>query len=557
MLKRLRAAYRTAARSLSDEQGSTLPEVMVSVIVSAVTMSVVAGAVVAVGALTTEMVNTGVVASESAYTDLRWSNDVRAAVAIEATDGTQAKLTIPGTAGKCSTTEWLTGAGGLGLIVKTVAYPTMSVNACTGPPATPTSEELVASSTELAFLYKNPGGRVITFASGNPTLAAANKPGSVSYDAWESLTIGVATLRTTAAAGTGWERPIISTRAASTILGSGAGAVTAGTADVLGGDLIASNYLIETTAGSGVAGWADAAAASAQFNGATGIASDVAGNLYVADRDNHRIRKISTTGNVTTVAGSGAAGYRDDVGVAALFWAPEDVAIDAAGNTFVADAGNHVIRKISPDGIVTTLAGKPGIAGFANGAGSAASFNGPASLVIAASGDIYVAERIGNRIRKVTPAGVVTTVSGDGGTTLYNAPRGIAISAAGDLYVADTGNHRILMVTTAGVRSHIAGSTRRIAGFLDGGATSSRFSSPTGVAIDADGNIFVTDSGNKAIRQVTAYGTVVTVAGGAASGSSNGTTQSATFSAPVDVTLVPGDRLAIIDRSAHKVRSLR
>lgn len=208
-------------------------------------------------------------------------------------------------------------------------------------------------------------------------------------------------------------------------------------------------------AGTGNAGRLDGPGVQASFNGATGIARDAQGSLYVADTGNNVIRKVDAAGNVTTLAGSGQAGYSNGAGPAAQFNAPGGIALDAQGNLYVADTGNQVIRKITPDGAVSTLAGS-GVKGETNGTGTAAAFDAPAAIAVDAAGNLVVADRGGNTVRRVTPTGAVTTLAGDGSAghvdgalTLaeFNGPSGLAIDASGTVYVADPGNNCVREIT--------------------------------------------------------------------------------------------------------------
>ena len=260
--------------------------------------------------------------------------------------------------------------------------------------------------------------------------------------------------------------------------------------------------LVTTFAGS-TSGSTDGALA--EFDLPFGVAVDAAGNVYVADAGNHRIRKVTAAGVVTTLAGSGVAGDDDGTGTAAQFDLPSGVAVDAAGNVYVADAGNHRIRKITAAGVVTTLAGST--FGYLDGTGAAAQFNSPFGVAVDAAGNVYVADTNNERIRKITAAGVVTTlagstfgyVDGTGAAAKFNFPLGVAVDAVGNVYVADAQNNRIRKITAAGVVTTLAGSTL---GFADGTGAAARFANPFGVAVDAAGNIYVADTANHRIRQI-------------------------------------------------------
>jgi sugar lactone lactonase YvrE len=281
-------------------------------------------------------------------------------------------------------------------------------------------------------------------------------------------------------------------------------------------------YRFITLAGSTNAGNQDGAGGSAQFNFETGVASDKAGNVYVADTYNSTIRKISPAGVVTTVAGSaGMPGNANGVGSAARFLWPNGVSVDEGGTVYVADTYNNTIRKITPGRSVSTLAGAAGIAGFADGMGGAARFSQPGALAVDSNGALYVADGGNNSIRRVTPGGMVATLAGwtnagyaDGlGTNaLLNGPAGITVDGMGNVFFADTGNNTIRKIATNGVVSTLAG-LAGTAGHADGVGTNAQFNGPAGVAVDAAGNVFVADTYNYTVRRVASDGTVTTIAG--------------------------------------------
>lgn len=263
--------------------------------------------------------------------------------------------------------------------------------------------------------------------------------------------------------------------------------------------------VVTTIAGS-AQGFVDNTGTSAQFNVPIGICNDATGNLYIADYSNHKIRKITSSGVVTTIAGS-TQGFSDGLGTSAKFDSPNGVCIDASGNIYVADFVNHKVRKITPTGTVTTLAGSS--AGFADGAGSSAQFNGPSGVCIDASGNVYVSDYYNNRIRKITSAGVVTTFAGSGtaggangiGTTAqFYYPSGVGIDGFGNIYVGDYYNYKVRKITPSAVVSDYAGST---AGFNDGPSSTAKFGYPYGVCSDASGYIYVADWSNHRIRKIT------------------------------------------------------
>ena len=319
-------------------------------------------------------------------------------------------------------------------------------------------------------------------------------------------------------------------------------------------------WVVSTFAGSGRAGSSDGTAA--RFDDPTGVAVDSKGNVYVADFHNHRIRKITPAGVVSTIAGS-AEGFAD--GTAARFNYPTGVAVDSKkGDVHVADFGNHRIRKITKAGEVSTIAGST--EGFADGA--SAQFDNPFSVAVGPKGNVYVADKDNHRIRKITPKGSdrweVETLAGsakgseDGASASaqFDNPIGVAVDSKGNVYVADYSNHRIRKITPEeGDRwevSTIAGSTE---GFADGAGASAQFNNPVGVAVElSSGNVYVADKDNNRIRKITKTGMVSTLAGSSRAGFADGA--SAQFNAPNGVAVDSKGNIYVADLFNHRIRKI-
>jgi len=238
------------------------------------------------------------------------------------------------------------------------------------------------------------------------------------------------------------------------------------------------------------------------------VTVDGSGNLYVADHWNHRIQKITPEGEVTTLAGS-TKGFKDGTGEAVQFYFPESVAMDTSGNIYVADSFNNRIRKITPGGEVSTLAGD----------GTKTQLNNPYGVTVDSSSNVYVADCYHHCIRKITPEGEITTLAGDvcelgykdgtGRAARFRTPTGVALDSFGNVYVADRGNHCIRKITPGGEVSTFAGGTE---GYKDGALTAAQFNRPMGVAVDGSGNVYVADTYNQRIRKITPEGEVTTLA---------------------------------------------
>ena len=275
--------------------------------------------------------------------------------------------------------------------------------------------------------------------------------------------------------------------------------------------LQAEEYPFLTLAGSSGSG-VDGSGSAVRFYNPMGAAVDAAGNVYVADSQTHTIRKITSSGVVTTLAGLATEyGSADGLGGAARFSLPTGVAVDSSNNVYVADSGNHSIRKITPARVVTTIAGLAGVTGTADGVGRATRFNNPYALAVDSTSNLYVADSDNHTIRKITSAGVVSTpagrvgfigsADGSGTTARFNYPSGISVTSTGTVYIADEYNHTIRKLIGTAVTT-LAGVVAN-SGNADGTGADARFYYPEGMAIDAAGNLYVADYGNSTIRKGT------------------------------------------------------
>ncbi|HYC70143.1 MAG TPA: immunoglobulin domain-containing protein [Opitutaceae bacterium] len=335
-------------------------------------------------------------------------------------------------------------------------------------------------------------------------------------------------------------------------------------------------FAFSTIAGDSSTGSGDGPGALARFYAPRGIATDRAGNAYVADTVNNTIRKITPAGVVSTLAGTAGVFYAglhgptrpppDGTGPQAIFANPEGIAIDAAGVLYVTDKMNFTIRRVTPDGVVTTLAGATGVPGSADGPATEARFHVASAIAVDAAGNLYVAEWFNQTIRKISPAGVVTTLAGRAGESgsadgtgeeaRFFQPFGLALDGAGNLFVADTINGTIRRVSPAGAVTTYAGRAGQ-SGITDGPVADARFNRPVGLAFDGTGNLFVADGGNATVRKITPAGVVSTVAGmPGVRGSADGLGSAARFHSPSGLAVDPAGNVLVVDDADNTVRKI-
>ncbi|MDP3072352.1 MAG: immunoglobulin domain-containing protein [Opitutaceae bacterium] len=335
------------------------------------------------------------------------------------------------------------------------------------------------------------------------------------------------------------------------------------------GPLAAQEMMTVTIAGkTGVVGATNGAASDARFNSPTGIAVDASGNVFVADTNNAVIRKISPDGMVTTFAGTaGFSGHADGTGPAARFLSPQALAIDRQGNLYVGDY-DSMIRKITPAGVVTTLAGAFGQFGTVDGLGANARLRAPRGIVVDDAGTIYVADTSSYAIRKITPAGLVTTLAGaphsngslgepldgTGTNARFGSPTGIVLDKAGNLIVSDAGWRLIRKVTPAGIVTTLAGN-RNGGGIIDGIGSSAYFGYPQGMAIAPSGDIYLIEREMQVIRRITPAGAVTTIIGQPGlSGATDGPDRDARFNWPDGIAIDAAGRFFIADTRNYTIR---
>ena len=315
-----------------------------------------------------------------------------------------------------------------------------------------------------------------------------------------------------------------------------------------------------------VSGAANGSGTNVLFSDPAAIVTDADGNLFVADSQNNAIREITTNGLVTTFAGQpGVSGTADGTGTNAQFNTPSGLAFDGAGNLFVTDTGNGTIRKVTPVGAVTTFAGIPGASGFANGPSGSAQFSSPLGITVAANGIIFVADSGNHCIRQIF-GGAVWTFAGDpqiwgsadgvGTNAEFNGPVGLAFDQFGNLFVSDANNDTVRKIATNGIVTTFAG-VAGTDGSADGYVNTAEFRSPAGLVFDRQGNLFVADSFNQTIREISTNGFVSTVSGAAGiSGTNNGVNGAGRFYNPYGLALAADGSLLVSDTYNELIRAV-
>ena len=333
---------------------------------------------------------------------------------------------------------------------------------------------------------------------------------------------------------------------------------------------------IETVAGTGAFGFSGdgGPATAAQLDNPRGVALDSAGNLYIADSTNNRIRQVDASGNISTFAGTGSSGFSGDGGpaAAAQIFAPGGVALDSAGNLYIGGSSNHRVRRVNPLGVISTVAGT-GSTGFSGDGGpaAAAQFRFPIGVAVDGNGrNLYIADNQNHRIRKVDASGNISTVAGtgtagfggDGGqatAAMLDDPVDVALDGAGNLYIADQSNHRIRRVDASGNISTVAGTGTAGFGGDGGAATAAMLDDPLGVALDGAGNLYIADRDNHRIRRVDASGTISTIAGTGTIGfgGDGGPASAAQLSSPGSVAVDGASRyIYVSDAGNQRIRRI-
>ncbi len=325
-----------------------------------------------------------------------------------------------------------------------------------------------------------------------------------------------------------------------------------------------SPWIVSTLAGSGQPGNENGSGRTARFNRPVGVAVNRMGELFISDRENHLIRKIDRFGWVTTFAGGGSPGFSEGRGKKAFFHDPEMITVDPRGNLYVADAGNFRIRKITPDGTVSTVAGS-GRPGNKEGPALEAEFVQPTGVAVAPDGSLYIADKGAHRIKRLTPHGIVMIVAGSGEPgyrdglgyfAQFQEPVAVAVDDVGNLYISDTGSHTVRRIDRDGIVMTVAGSGQP--GDKDGLRSETAFSHPSGIGIDPEGNLILSDSQNHRIRKITLpAGRVTTVAGNSQPGGLDGIGPSSGFNLPNGIAIDPKGEIYVADSANHRIRIIQ
>lgn len=329
---------------------------------------------------------------------------------------------------------------------------------------------------------------------------------------------------------------------------------------------------ITTVAGTGIAGYNgdNVQATSTALKRPAAIAMDGSGNLFIADAENQRIRKVATDGTITTVAGSGTAGFSGDGGAAidAKISNPIGIAIDGNGNLFIADWNNQRIRKVNSNGTITTVAGT-GIQGFSGDGGPAtnARLTAPSGVAVDGNGNLFIVDNANHRIRKVDLNGIITTVAGTGiqgyngdgiqaTSARLNFPEDVAVDGTGNLFIADWNNHRVRKVGTDGIITTVAGNGQLFFSGDGGPAVNATLRYPSGITLDGSGNLFISDQTNHRIRRVSTTGIISTIAGNGTAGFSGdgGLATNAALNGPAGLATDGSGNLFITDVDNHRIR---
>ncbi len=332
----------------------------------------------------------------------------------------------------------------------------------------------------------------------------------------------------------------------------------------LGAGAAQAQIRVETLSGTGQAGLTDGNRQVGQLNRPHGLATDGRDNVYVSDRGNHAIRVVAANGDIRTLAGSGKQGNADGTGAAAAFNQPIAVAVDKAGNIYVADRDNHVVRSIDPSGKVVVVAGTA-VAGLADGPAASAQFNQPYGVALSSDEKVlYVADYLNHAIRAIDLAtkqvatlagnGKAGFANGRGDQTRFNQPYNVKVDPAGRLYVPDQNNHAIRRVDPDGTVLTIAGNGQ--SGFADGKGAEARFNNPTGLAVVQGGTVYVADRNNQRIRVISPAGDVTTIAGDGTEGFQDGAGPAAKFNRPIDIVIAADGSLVVSEENNHRLRKV-